>query len=54
MWLAGLVPLETLVENIGVIVWQSPQSPVVGWSLSSVAFGRESPAVVEVLAIMPR
>ena len=54
MWLGGLAPVDTLLENTGVMVWQSPQSPLVGWFVSSVAFGRESPAVVLVLAIIPR
>src|SRR5579862_6449540 len=53
MWLAGfeLLP-DWLVEKVGVVVWQPPQSPVVGWFLSNVV-GRESPATVAVLAIMP-
>ena len=54
MWFAGLVLLPVwFVVNVGVVVWQPLQSPVVGWLLSSVAEGRESPAVVAVLASMP-
>src|SRR5580765_2921570 len=53
MWLAGLAPALWLVANTGAVEWQPPQSPLPGWSLSSVALGRESPAVVPVLASMP-
>ena len=53
MWLAGLVLLPVwLVTKVGLVVWQPLQSPLVGWLLSS-AVGRESPAVVAVLASMP-
>src|SRR5215470_5503507 len=34
------------LAKVGVVVWQPLQSPVVGWFLSRVAVGRESPAVV--------
>ena len=51
--MAGFCVLETLPAKVGAVLWQPVQSPAVGWSLSSVAFGRESPAVVLVLAIMP-
>src|SRR5579864_8502298 len=53
IWLFGLVPLVTLLANVGVVLWQLAQSPPeasVGWTLSSVALGRESPAVVFELA----
>ena len=53
MWFAGLLPPVTLLVNVGVVVWQPLQSPVVGWLLSK-AVGRESPAAPAVLAIMPR
>jgi hypothetical protein len=53
MWLAGLPALVMLLENVGVLVWHDPQSPVAGWILSSEADGRESPATPEVLAIIP-
>ena len=53
MWLAGFAFPLWLVEKVGAVEWQPLQSPLVGWALSSVAFGRESPAVVPVLAIMP-
>lgn len=52
MWFAGLLPLVTLDANVGVLVWQPLQSPLVGWLLSR-AVGRESPAEVELLATMP-
>src|SRR5215469_11132391 len=54
MWFAGLVPLTTSLANVGVVTWQPPQSPAVGCCESSALEGRESPAVVPVLAIMPR
>ena len=51
--MVGLVaPPVTLFVNVGVVVWQPEQSPVVGWLLSR-AVGRESPAVVALLATMP-
>ena len=53
MWFAGFEPPVTLLVNVGVVVWQPLQSPVVGWLLSSVAFGRESPAAELLLAIIP-
>ena len=53
MWLAGLAVLLTLVANVGVVVWQALQSPVVGWFLSN-AVGRESPAALALLASIPR
>jgi hypothetical protein len=30
MWLAGFTPVDTSELNVGVCVWQSPQSPAVG------------------------
>ena len=53
MWFVGLA-LLMLLEKVGVVVWQPLQSPLVGWPLSSVGVGRESPAVVFVPASMPR
>ena len=53
MWFAGLAFPVWLLANTGEVVWQPLQSPLVGWALSSVAFGRESPAAVLVLATMP-
>src|SRR5580693_7871071 len=50
MWFAGrsaLLPNE-------VVSWHWPQSPAFGWLASSVADGRESPAVLLVLGCMPR
>src|SRR5256885_17207458 len=52
MWFAGLALPVWSVAKVGVVVWQPVQSPLVGWFLSN-AVGRESPAAVEVLAIMP-
>jgi hypothetical protein len=52
MWFVGFVALLTFEANVGVLVWQPPQSPLVGWLLSK-AVGRESPAVVAELATMP-
>ena len=51
--MAGLLPPETLLEKVGVVVWQPLQSPEVGWLLSN-AVGRESPQAAAVLAIIPR
>src|ERR1700745_3205306 len=55
MWFAGLPapPLRSLAK-VGVVGRWLPHSPVVGWPASSVAVGRESPAVVFVPATMPR
>ena len=55
MWFAGLrrTAMRSLAK-VGVVVWQLPHSPVVGWLASSVVVGRESPAVVFVPASMPR
>jgi hypothetical protein len=54
MWLAGLVPATTSPANVGAVVWQPPQSPLLGWAESKAAEGLESPAAVLVLAIIPR
>ena len=51
--MAGLLPLVTLLEKVGVVVWQPAQSPEVGCALSN-AVGRESPAAVAVLGSIPR
>ena len=53
MWLAGLPLWVTLAAKVGVVVWQPLQSPEVGW-LASNAVGRESPALLALLASMPR
>src|ERR1700682_6163824 len=53
MWLEGFgADGSRSVAKVGVVTWQLPQSPVVG-CLESSAVGRESPAVVEVLASIP-
>ena len=49
----GLGVTGLVAWKVGVVVWQPLQSPLVGWFLSSVASGRESPAAVAVLAIIP-
>src|ERR1700739_560214 len=49
MWFGGL---DAAPANVSVL-WHTPQSPVVGWLASSVALGRESPAVVLVLGTIP-
>ena len=43
--IGGLCPVVTFVVKVGVVVWQPPQSPVVGWLLSK-AVGRESPGAL--------
>ena len=53
MWFAGLPAPVTLVANVGVVMWQLPQSPLVGCLASSAAEGRESPAVVPLLGSIP-
>ena len=53
--MAGLPapPLRSL-RKVGVVVWQLPQSPLVGWD-ESYLVGRSSPwAFMEAPTIMPR
>jgi hypothetical protein len=52
MWFAGFAEFVMSEEKVGVVVWQPPQSPAVGWLLSN-AVGRESAGELAELAIMP-
>jgi len=46
MWFAGKPAPVTSSAKVGVVVWQPPQSPLVGWVLSNAALGRASLAVL--------